>query len=159
MENEKNGIYWYDNFINILRNTYISNEKNISRESLPKKYIRNSEQIAQNKFKELLVSNIYYAVEYYVRNELIKEQTTIFGVKTKIISCNNVDGKFVGWKAIRTSDKKIWCINAEGKREFRSIEKCNLDGYHIFLATNEHCFYKLTKKQGDVIRFYAQFAD
>ena len=50
-------------------------------------------------------------------------------------------------------------INTEGKREFRSIEKCNLDGYHIFLATNEHCFYKLTKKQGDVIHFYAQFAD
>lgn len=154
-----NGSYWLEQLIDELGDLDIVKEDLNVIEKLPQGYICNSEQMAQKKYRDFLAENIIYKIEYYCNDVLICEQKAIFGVKSRIMENPEPERNFIGWKVIRESDQGIWCINDENVRQFRPENICEEDGYHIFLATNEHCFYKLTKKQGDVIRFYAQFAD
>ena len=159
VKRKTDGCYWYDKFIDSLKNMEKLEIKKVSFSDLPKGYVYDSELSAHKKYRKRLAKNIKYNLRYYCKEKLLCEKEAIFGVKTGIIKNPSTADKtrFAGWKAIRMSDKKIWCINQDNKREFRADDQCNTEGFHIFLATEEHFFSKLTRIQQDTICFYAQF--
>lgn len=109
-------------------------------------------------FHKYKVTNITYSLQYMANGGSGKMANTkvTYGVE-KASSANaftRTGYAFTGWYVYRTSDKKWYCQNSDGKTGWYTSSTIP-SGYKKVLYKDKHHFAYATKKQGDVIRLYA----
>ncbi len=105
------------------------------------------------KYKGRMAKNTSYTIEFYDGDEYLFAQKVIYGVKSQLQPAPERQGAFSGWKAYRTSDGTVCCVQEDGKRVFISEEESDED-HTLYLFPDRASVAKNSKIDGDVIKMY-----
>lgn len=117
-------------------------------------YNKTTEMLIYDKYKDNLMKNTSYTIEFYEGKNFLFKQEVIYGVKAKLLPVPEDDRNFLGWKAYRMSDGKVACIQEDGKKAFISEEKLD-EKNTLYLFPNGADVAKNSNVDGDIIRMYA----